>query len=138
MIGATSPEHPHVGVGWAFPVRWHADGRVALSDDVDHVREAMTLILRTGVGARVMRPEFGAGVDRFVFAPRTDEVCLRLAADVRRALVLSEPRAIIDNVEAVPAGDAEDRIDVSIEFRLDQHRRPFSFVLPYYLEEESA
>jgi phage baseplate assembly protein W len=96
--------------------------------------EAMRLILRTAPGARAMRPEFGAGVERHVFAPRTDEACFRLAADVRRALLLSEPRALVDRVEAVPAGDDSGRVDVLIEFRLDRHRRPTSLVLPYYLD----
>lgn len=129
-------DHPHVGVGWKFPVEWDDRGAVATSNDEEHVSEAMKLILRTGLGARAMRPTFGAGVDRYVFAPRTEQICFRIAADVRRALLLSEPRAIIDRVEAVPAGEADDRIDVLIEFRLDPHRRPTNLVLPYYLREE--
>jgi phage baseplate assembly protein W len=129
-----APRHPHVGVGWAFPVRWDDDGVVDLSFDEQHVKEAMRLILRTLQGARAMRPEFGAGVDRYVFAPRTDEACFRLASDVRRALMLSEPRVLVDRVDATPAGDDGERIDVLIEFRLDRHRRPSSLVLPYYVE----
>ena len=129
-----APHHPHVGVGWAFPVHWDDDGVVDLSFDEQHVEEAMRLILRTLQGARAMRPEFGAGVDRYVFAPRTDEACFRLASDVRRALMLSEPRVLVDRVDATPAGDDGERIDVLIEFRLDRHRRPSSLVLPYYVE----
>ena len=129
--------HPHVGVGWAFPVRWE-DGAVRLSADEQHVAEAMRLILRTLQGARAMRPEFGAGVDRYVFAPRTDEACFRLASDVRRALMLSEPRVLIDRVHATAAGDDGNRIDVLIEFRLDRHRQPSSLVLPYYVDGTGA
>lgn len=132
-----APEHPHVGRGWGFPVRWGPSGVEPSQDDV-HVKEAMRLILRTAQGERVMRPAFGAGVDRYVFAPRTDEACMRLAADVRRALLLSEPRALVDRVEAVPAGDDGNRIDVLIEFRLDRHRRPSSLVLPYYRDGRAA
>jgi phage baseplate assembly protein W len=135
-IGNGRVDYPHAGVGWKFPVRWGPDGTIVKSHDERHVSEAMELILRTGMGSRAMRPTFGAGVDRYVFAPRTEQVCIRIAADIRRALLLSEPRAIVDRVEAVPAGDAENRIDVLIEFRLDQHRRPTNLVLPYYLREE--
>jgi phage baseplate assembly protein W len=130
--------HPQVGVGWAFPVRWDEDGVVARSADEQHVAEAMRLILRTLQGARAMRPEFGAGVDRYVFAPRTDEACFRLASDVRRALMLSEPRVLVDRVDATPAGDDGERIDVLIEFRLDRHRRSSSLVLPYYVDGTGA
>ncbi len=87
--------------------------------------------LRTLLGSRVMRPRFGAGVDRYVFEPRTPSVCHRLADDVRRALLLGEPRVLVDRVLAEPAG-ADDRIDVTIEYRIDRHRRAESLVVPFY------
>src|SRR5665647_835530 len=56
----------------------------------------MRVLLRTGVGARLMRPGLGVGVDRYVFEPRTTDVCYRLAHDIERALLLWEPRVIVD------------------------------------------
>jgi phage baseplate assembly protein W len=135
MSDASAPFHPHVGVGWAFPVRWQADG-VERSADEPRLAEAMRLIIRCALGSRRMRPEFGADSDRYVFAERTEQTCARLAADVRRALLLGEPRVVVDDVTAVPAGEAEDRIDVVIEFRIDRHRRPSSLVLPFYTRPE--
>jgi len=108
-----------------------------LTDGIDHVQEAMIILLRTQLGERVMRPRLGAGVDRYVFEPRTSEVCYRLADDVRRALVIGEPRVIIDEVTATPAGDADERVDVSIVYRIDRHRRPESLVVPFFLAGES-
>lgn len=133
----TAPEYPHVGVGWAFPVRWTAAG-VVMVDDEEEVKQAIRIILRTNLGSRAMHPTYGADVDRYVFAPRTDQVCFQLAFDVERALLLHEPRIIVDRVEAVPAGEAEDRIDVSLEFRIDTHRRPSSLVVPFYLRGDDA
>ena len=136
----TVDDYPQVGRGWAFPPRWTAAGGrsagpavVEMNDGVQHLAEAMTLLLRTMLGSRVMRPGLGAGVDRYVFEPRTPDACYRLADDVRRALTLGEPRVIVDAVEAVPAGDADDRVDVVIEYRIDRHRRPASLVVPFYL-----
>jgi phage baseplate assembly protein W len=104
-----------------------------MNDGIDHVQQAMVILLRTMLGSRVMRPRVGAGVDRYVFEPRTAEVCYRLADDVRRALMIGEPRVIVDEVTAVPAGEADDRVDVSIVFRIDRHRRPESLVVPFYV-----
>jgi len=112
-------------------VRWGAGGAVQTSAGERRIREAIVLVLRTGLGSRVMRPEFGAGVDRYVFDPRTDEVCRRLESDVRRALLLSEPRVLVDRVEVTPAGEADERLDVLVEYRIDRHRRPTSLVLPF-------
>lgn len=139
--------HPHLGRGWAFPPRWTGvevagDGVavpdvvavVDASDGLTHVQEAMRILLRTGVGARVMRPGLGAGVDRYVFEPRTADVCYRLARDVERALLLWEPRVIVDAVEAVPSGEAQDRVDVRIAYRVDRHSRPDNVVLGFHLQ----
>lgn len=127
-------DYPHVGTGWAFPVRWDEDGDVALRDGPKKLSESMTLIIRTAVGSRVMRPGFGAGADRYVFDPRTDETCFRLAFEVRQALLLWEPRVYVDAVDAVAAGDDGERIDVTIVYRDDPHRRPSSLVLPFHVE----
>ena len=135
-------DDPQLGRGWAFPPRWEladrADAAVlAITEGVEHVQEAMRVLLRTGVGARLMRPGLGVGVDRYVFEPRTTDVCYRLAHDIERALLLWEPRVIIDAVAAVPAGEAEDRIDIRIDYRVDRHSRPSNLVIPFYLQEPS-
>jgi phage baseplate assembly protein W len=104
-----------------------------MNDGAEHVTEAMIILLRTALGSRVMRPEAGAGIDRYVFEPRTADACYRLADGVRRALLLGEPRVIVDSVQATPALDADDRVDVIIEYRIDRHRRPDSLVIPFYL-----
>jgi phage baseplate assembly protein W len=136
----TPDDYPQVGVGWAFPPRWGTTATgdttrvlVATSGGAAHVAEALRIHLRTALGSRVMRPAFGAGVDRYVFEPRTPAVCHRLADDVRRALLLGEPRVLVDAVGAVAAGEADDRIDVTIEYRIDRHRRPESLVLPFFV-----
>ena len=105
-----------------------------MSWGVPHVQEAMRVLLRTGIGSRLIRHTLGAGVDRYVFAPRPSDVGARLAHDVARALLLWEPRIVVDAVEAVPAGEAEDRIDVRIDYRVDRHSRPANLVLPFYLQ----
>lgn len=135
----TSSDYPQVGRGWAFPPRWDsspsgaAPATVRMNDGAEHVTEAMLILLRTAIGSRVMRPAVGAGIDRYVFEPRTADACYRLADDIRRALMLGEPRVIVNNVEAMPAGDADDRVDVTIEYRIDRHRRSNSLVVPFYL-----
>lgn len=137
----TNIDYPQVGRGWAFPPRWVRTvsggvprAQLVVNDGVEHLQDAMLLILRTEIGGRVMRPTFGAGVDRYVFEARTAAVCYRLSDDVRRALLLGEPRVMVDEVTATPADAADDRIDVTIVYRIDRHRPPTSMVVPFYLE----
>ncbi|MFI6567434.1 GPW/gp25 family protein [Streptomyces sp. NPDC050534] len=130
-------DYPQVGQGWAFPPHWVRPVPGPASVVTDHgeerIERSLQVLLRTLTGSRVMRLGFGSGVDRYVFEPRTPDACYRLADDVRRALLLGEPRVIVDSVEAVAAEDADDRVDVVIAYRIDRHRRPNSLVVPFYL-----
>ncbi len=53
----------------AYPYRISAQGRTATTDDVMHVRDLIEEVLFTAPGERVMRPDFGCGAARLVFAP---------------------------------------------------------------------
>ena len=59
-----------IGRGWRFPIRVNQRGGLDWSEGPDRVRDAIWLVLNTGVGERVMRPTFGAGVQDYVFKPR--------------------------------------------------------------------
>lgn len=132
----------HLGRGWAFPVRWarrssQAHG-VEMAAGSEDVRQAILLLLRTGVDERVMHPGFGAGVDRFVFAPRSGDTMFELQQLVERVLLRWEPRVEVLRVEARPSPHHEARIDVQIEYRIESHRRPSSLVFPFYVQLAEA
>jgi phage baseplate assembly protein W len=129
----------YLGRGWSFPVRWQAatDLRRAVEAELvaaeEDVRQAILILLRTGVDERVMHPGFGEGIDRFVFQPNNSETQFRLQQDVERALLRFEPRIVVESVTADPNPEEEARLDVTIEYRLDAHRRPQSLVFPFYV-----
>lgn len=132
-----SEDYPQVGRGWSFPVRWHVadDGMsaaVELADGEEKIRQSLEIILKTGVGERVMRPTFGAGVYRFVFEPRNDQTIHQIRFDTERALRLWEPRVIVDGVAVTSDESDSGRVLVTIEYRIDRHRRSSSLVLPFY------
>jgi hypothetical protein len=136
----------YLGRGWSFPPRWtpvepddpgagkFPPAAVGLVEAEEDVREAILLLLRTGLCERVMHPDYGVGIDRYVFAERTAETRFRLQEAVRRALVRFEPRVIVERVSADESPVEEARIDVTIEYRIDPHRRPDSLVFPFYLQ----
>src|SRR3954469_23494261 len=103
---ATTPDpaRAFLGVGWAFPPALSA-GAVAEAVYEDDVRQAITIILGTNPGERVMRPTFGAGLDRFVFEPVNPTTIARLRRTVREALIAWEPRIDLEQVEVTPQGD---------------------------------
>ena len=63
------PSRAFLGVGWAFPLRLAADRSFATAAHEEDVRESIQIILGTRRNERLMRPDFGAGLEDFVFEP---------------------------------------------------------------------
>jgi len=94
------------GQGISFPPRIGADGRMAWSSGPDNVREAMTVILLTQPGERVMLAEFGGKLRSFLFEPNTVATRRLIQEEIENALKVWEPRATIQSVSVdADAGD---------------------------------
>jgi len=124
-----------IGQGWGFPVKVNAKGGLDWSSGPDRVRDAIWIILSTSRGERVMRPEFGAGLSDYVFAPNDETFQGRLANAVREALVRWEPRIDIVSVQVTPAPDQDSQVLVALEYRIRDTNELFNLVYPLYLQE---
>ena len=129
-------DYPQIGVGWAFPPRWHARGGVVHAETATgepKVRQSMSIIIRCDLGERRMRPGFGADASRFVFEPVNGTSIEQLVFFTERALKLWEPRILVDDVRAEESPEPG-QVNVIVEFRLDRHRKPTNLVVPFYTE----
>jgi len=68
------------------PFHFDARERTAATDDADHVRDMIELVLFTLPGERVNRPDFGSGVMQLVFAPNSVELAATTQFLVQGAL----------------------------------------------------
>lgn len=82
------------------------------------VREVMLNILLTRPGERLMRPEFGAGIDNYVHLPNTETTRALIADVVKRALTRWEPRVDLDTVTVQPDPQRPSHVNLSIRYRL--------------------
>lgn len=128
-------ERLFLGRGWGFPVGLDEAGEVATAADAEDVRQAVRLILATGRGERVMRPDFGAGLDQFVFAPLSVATLALVRHRVEEALITWEPRIDVAEVTCVAHPGAPPRIDVTVGYRLRATNTFYNLVYPFYLEE---
>ncbi len=95
-----------LGRGISFPPRLGGDGRWAWSEGEQNVREAIRVILMTELTERVMLPEFGGGLGRFLFEPNTVATRHLIADRITRALAAWEPRLRVESVAV--EGDSQD------------------------------
>lgn len=129
------PEKAFLGNGWAFPVRVEADGEIAeVAYDLD-IQQAIRIILGTNPGERVMRPDFGAGLNAFVFEPVNPTTMSQLASQVESALIAWEPRIDVEGVTVNRDPAHLGRLLIEINYRVRATNSVTNLVYPFYLEE---
>jgi phage baseplate assembly protein W len=76
------------------------------------------IILRTQPGERLLRPDFGCGLDRFLYEPN-DVATLRLIQEeVRRAITRWEPRVHLDEVRVESDPSDQRAVTITIAYTL--------------------
>ena len=101
------------GRGMAFPPVVGPDGRVRFSTAADNIRENIQLILLTEPQERLMLPEFGGGLKRFVFQANTTATHRLIEETIRQSLGRFEPRIRLDDV-SVDADPDDSRAALAI------------------------
>jgi phage baseplate assembly protein W len=124
-----------LGVGWKYPVTTDVNGKIAISLYEEDIKEAILIILLTAKGERLMRPDFGCGVNDYVFSPINSVNISRIENEVREALTLWEPRIeVLDiNTDTNEADNGKLLIEITYKVRATNTR--FNLVYPFYLRE---
>ena len=97
-----------LGRGWAFPPQADARGELSIVSYEEDIRQAIRIILATTPGERVMRPDFGAGLNALVFEPINTTTMTLARRRIEEALTTWEPR--IDHVSVNVTPDDRHRV----------------------------
>lgn len=151
MIDSFTDEYEFLGRGIKFPLAIGADGLLVMNTPEEQVRQSIKLILATGKGERVMRPDFGAGLERLAFEPLSPITQVLVQQQVREALTQYEPRIEVLDVTAELANhsgkdgklstarDGQGGKDwnvllVNIQYRIRRTDSINNLVYPFYVE----
>ena len=74
-------------------------------DGMEHLRQSITDILRTPIGTRVMRRDYGSKIPDLIDAPMTQENVIEIYAEIGKALARWEPRFRLTNVRIISIND---------------------------------
>jgi phage baseplate assembly protein W len=120
-----------LGRGLRFPpVTGEGFGWVA---GVAAVEQSIRAILLTEPGERIARPNYGAGLRRFLFAPNGLELRTRIRLEVTQALERDEPRIRLESV-AVAADPREPTVlRIAVRFEVLGEPGARNLVCPFYL-----
>ncbi|NER79805.1 MAG: GPW/gp25 family protein [Leptolyngbya sp. SIO1D8] len=122
----------NIGKGISFPTRMNVQGGVKLSGSATNIEESIYLILRTNIGERVYRPDFGSRLSELVFAPLNTQTLLLIRLYVEEALKLWEPRITLDEIRTDP-DPVQGRVDIVITYFPKDSPDRRSLVYPFYL-----
>lgn len=132
-MASTPRDAAFLGAGIAFPVELDADGELALSRYEQDIEQSIRIILGTD-RERVMRPDFGAGLNALAFEPLSTTTAALARHRVERALTEWEPR--IDQLTvAVTPRPGEARLDIAVSYRVRATNVFYNLVYPFYLLE---
>jgi phage baseplate assembly protein W len=106
------------GRGFAFPLRLTPEGRLAWSTGEANVRESIRVLLLTAQGERLRRPDYGAGLERFLFEPNTPTTWRAIEEVIRRQLAKWEPRVQVEALQVAADPDDPEAAIAELSFTL--------------------
>jgi hypothetical protein len=128
-----------LGKGWSFPVRLDPNtGDIAIVSYEEDIRQAILLILHTALGERVMRPDFGAGLETLVFEPVNTTTMALVQHRVEKALITWEPRINVNNVQVTTDPTTRNLLNVVIGYTVRATNTFYNLVYPFFLQEGQA
>lgn len=129
-------ERAFLGRGVRFPLQVDPKtGKIAMVSEEEDIRESIGIILRTSMGERVMRPDFGSSVMDYLFQPVTGNVLLGLAHDVRQCLFDQEQRIEDIEVNCTEYGGGMGGILIEVSYTVCSTNSRYNHVYPFYLTE---
>ena len=106
------------------PVNWpllgvpDGEGRLGYPSLAESVRQSIRIILQTRPGERLMRPEFGGGLERYLHEPNTLTTRRQIRDLITSSLERWEPRILLDRVDVWEMDERPDTVRIEIVYRL--------------------
>ena len=127
--------YARLGQGLGQAIAPDDNGRLPFVAGPEKVRQSIFTLLDTEPGERVMRPDLGCGLRRYLMAPNNPATRAAIAREITQTLGRWEPRIELQDIRVSPT---EDRARVLIEISYVQvlDARQDVLVYPFYLEPD--
>jgi phage baseplate assembly protein W len=102
-------------VGWPLEAP-DASGRLSYAADAHCLREALWNVLMTSPGERLMRPSFGAGLNRWIGQPNNESTRSLIAASITAAIGKWEQRVALSGVSVVADETDASSVIITIDY----------------------
>ncbi len=123
-----------LGRGWSFPPTFHAseDVGVEMVEREHDIKQSLEILFNTNLGERVMLPEYGCGLLRYLFDPISNTKMHFLKEYIRSAIIKYEPRIEVNDILIDTEKQLEGIINIHIDYSIQTTNTRFNLVFPYY------
>lgn len=129
-------EYAFLGNGWKFPVTSdEMTGHIQECSCEESIRQSIYLIIMTRKGERVMRPDFGCDIHKFMFDTVDYTTLTMMKHAVEEALIRWEPRITDIQIEVSDRTQEKQGVEIRVDYRVRTTNNLFNLVFPFYLEE---
>jgi uncharacterized protein len=127
-----------LGRGWGFPPTFVATAHtVAMTEAEQDIYQSLEILVSTGLGERVMLPEYGCNLEDMLFEPMDTATQTLLFDRVRTAILYYEPRIEIEDIRLQNDRLVEGVLLIEVLYRVRATNSRFNFVYPFYKNEGS-
>jgi Bacteriophage baseplate protein W len=124
-----------LGIGWKFPPSCDNNLVFKTSQYEEDIQEAIWIILSTSKGERIMHPDFGCGIQNFVFESFSSKTEELLKQSISDALLLWEPRITLIEINVSTKDITSGLLMIEIKYMVNVTNNRFNLVYPFYLKE---
>lgn len=125
-----------LGTGWSFPTTFNkTKASVEMVSAEEDIRQSLAILLGTTLGERIMHPDFGCNLDRYLFMPMNTTMKTIVKDIVKTAIVRHEARIDVLSVNLNMERELEGVLLIEINYILRSTNSRSNYVYPFYLEE---
>jgi phage baseplate assembly protein W len=85
-------------LGCPYPIIKHPRGFLRTQSGVNQIKSDLLCLLLTQPGERVMLPEFGTDLRKFIFEPNDSVIVDQVKNEISRAISIWEPRIAVKDI----------------------------------------
>lgn len=129
-----------IGRGWSFPpafIKTGDGGEVIMTEGKEDIDRSLEILLNTAFGERVMRPEYGCDLRRFLFDPVNANMTAYIRKIVEEAIFYFEPRIRPESVTVDTGNINEGQLVIRIVYIIKSTNSRSNYVFPFYNKEAS-
>lgn len=124
-----------LGTGWKFPVAFSVEsaGPMMVSGE-ELVRGSLDVLFSTPIGDRIMHPDYGSELSRFLFEPVNKSTITYMQALISNAILFNEPRITLNAIDITMHPDGA-HMEISVDYTISATNNRYNYVYPFYLVE---